>query len=53
MEDGKEVMKNAKAELIDKVQGEKIQRRWSKEIILKLWALFHCSWVEANFDFMK
>jgi hypothetical protein len=53
MEEGKGEMKNAKAELIDKVQGEKIQRRRSKEIILKVRALFHCSWVEANYDFMK
>ena len=36
MEEGTEEMKNAKAEFIDKVQGEKIQRRRSKEIILKV-----------------
>jgi hypothetical protein len=35
MEEGTEEMKNAKSEFIDKVQGEKIQRRRSKEIILK------------------
>ena len=35
MEERTEEMKNAKAEFIDKFQGEKIQRRRSKEIILK------------------
>ena len=35
MEEGTEEMKNAKAEFIDKFQGEKIQRRRSKEINLK------------------
>ena len=53
MEEGTEEMKDANSEFIDKVQGEEIQRRQSKEIILKEWALFHCSWVESNFDFVK
>ena len=35
MEEGTEGMKNAKAEFIDKVQREKIQRRRSKEIIIR------------------
>ena len=35
MEEGTEEMKNAKAEFIDKFGEEKIQRRRSKEIILK------------------
>jgi len=35
MEDGAEEMKNGKAEFMDEVQGEKFQRRRSKEIILK------------------
>jgi hypothetical protein len=41
MEEGTEEMKYAKSEFIDKVQGEKIQRRRSKETILKERALFH------------
>ena len=35
MEKGTEEIKNVKAEFIDKVQGEKIQGRQIKEIILK------------------
>jgi len=35
MEDGAEEMKNGKAEFIDEFQGDKIQRRRCKEIILK------------------
>ena len=53
MEKGTEEMKDAKSEFIDKIQGEKIQRRRSKEIILKDWALFHYSWLESSFDFVK
>jgi hypothetical protein len=36
MEKGAEGMKTEKAEFIDKVQGEKIQSRQSKEVIFKV-----------------
>jgi hypothetical protein len=36
MEEGSEEMKKAKAEFIDKVHGEKIHRRQSREIIFKV-----------------
>jgi hypothetical protein len=53
MEQDAEEIKNAKAELIDKVQGNKLQLRLSKEIILKVWASFYCSREESNFDSVK
>jgi hypothetical protein len=53
MEQGAEEIKNANAELIDKVQRKKLQRRRSKEIMLKVWASFRCSREEYNFDFVK
>jgi hypothetical protein len=46
-------MKIAKAEFIDKVQRQKVQRKRRKELNVKEWATFHCSWVESNFDFMN
>jgi hypothetical protein len=43
-------LKNAKAKFMYKDQREKIERRSSKKI-LNISVLFHCFWLESNFDF--